>query len=93
MIESPLIQSIVEEARRRGMVELIVLTLEDRFGPAGVASEPCLAQVKDEEKLMRLNVQAVTCPSLKAFEEALHEELPRQPPASTRGRRRARKPE
>ncbi len=93
MIESPLIQSIVEEAERRGIVKLIVLTLEHRFGPAGLATEPCLAQVKDEEKLLRLNVQAVTCPNLEAYENALRKELSREPPASTRGRRRSRKPE
>ncbi len=93
MIESPLIQSIVQESERTGRVKLIVEMLQDRFGPAGAAIEAGLAQVKDDVKLMRLGKQAATCPSLKAFEDALREELPRQPPASTRGRRRPRKSE
>jgi hypothetical protein len=93
MIESPLIQSIVEQSERTGQVKLIVRILRGKFGRAGPAIEAGLALVKDAEKLQGLGVQAATCTSLKAFEDALREELPRQPPASTRGRRRSRKPE
>ncbi len=93
MIESPLIQSIVQESKRTGHVEFIVSMLQDRFGPPGPAIEAGLAQVKDYKKLVGLGRQAATCTSLKAFEDALREELPRQPPASTRGRRRSRKTE
>jgi hypothetical protein len=93
MIESPLIQNLVEESMRTGQVKLIVGILQDKFGAVGPAIEAGLAQVKDGAKLMRLGVHAATCPSLQAFEGALREELPRQPPASTRGRRRPRKSE
>ena len=51
-----------------------------------------LAQVKEEEKLTRLTTQVATCASLQAFEEALRQELPAPPPASTRGKKRSRKP-
>jgi hypothetical protein len=91
MIESPLIQSIVQESKRTGQVELIVDTLKDKFGPVGATIEAGLPLVKDAG-LRRLIVQAVTCASLQAFEEALREELPKPPPASTR-RKQPRKPE
>ncbi len=93
MIESPLIQSIVEEAERRGLVKAIVRILQNRFGAAGPAIEPCLAQVKDEENLLCLGVQAARCTSLEEFENAFHKELSREPPAARRGGRRAWKPE
>jgi hypothetical protein len=93
MIESPLIQSIVEQSERIGQVKLIVGTLQDKFGPSGPAIEAGLAQVKDAAGLRRLNVHAVTCASLQAFEEALNKELPRQPPPSSRSKRRDKKAE
>ena len=58
------------------------------FGPVGPNIEAGLALLKEEPVLRRLNVHAVTCASLEAFEEALREELPRPSPASTRGRRK-----
>jgi hypothetical protein len=88
MIESPLIQEIVEESMREGQVKLIVRILQRKFGPVGPAIESGLALVKDEEKLMLLGEQAGTCASLQAFEAALCEELPKPAPASTRGKRR-----
>ncbi len=88
MIESPLIQEIVQESKRTAHVEMIVGILQDKFGPVGPTIEAGLALLKEEASLKRLNVRAVTCDSLQAFEEALREELPKPPPASTRGKRR-----
>jgi hypothetical protein len=87
MVESPLIQNIVQESKRTGQVELIVGTLQDKFGPVGPTIEAGLALMKEPASLRRLNVHAVTCTSLQAFEERLREELPK-PPASTRGKRK-----
>lgn len=92
MIESPLIQEIVEESDRAGQVKAILRVLETRWGAVTPAITAGLEQVKAEEKLDRLTRQAVICPSLQAFEVALHQELPAPPPASTRGKRRSRKP-
>jgi hypothetical protein len=88
MIESPLIQEIVEESRREGQVELVLGILQDKFGPVGATIQAGLAQIKENERLIRLGVRAGNCSSLEAFEEALREELPKPPPASTRGKRR-----
>ncbi len=76
----------------KGLVKAIACILRFKFGATGPAIEADLAQVKDEETLVGLGVQAGTCTSLEAFENALRKELSREPPASTR-RRRARKPE
>ncbi len=92
MIESPLIQEIVAESRRTGHVEAILLSLEARFGSVPSAVTAGLGQVKEEQKLARLIRHAAVCPSLAAFEEGLRRELPTSPPASTRGKRRPRKP-
>jgi hypothetical protein len=48
--------------------------------------------VKEVEKLARLTRQAALCPSLAAFEEQLRQELSAPAPASTRGKRRPRRP-
>jgi hypothetical protein len=91
MIESPLIQEIVEESKRTGQVKLIVGMLQTKFGPVGPTIESGLALVKEDEKILRLGIRAGDCASLQAFEDALREELPKPPPASTRGKRRTRK--
>ena len=54
MIESPLIQEIVDEADRAGQVKAIRLVLEERFGAVTPTSAAGLEQVKDDEKLARL---------------------------------------
>jgi hypothetical protein len=92
MIESPLIQEIVQESQRTGRVKTIVRFLQARFGAVPPAILAGLEQVKADEKLELLTDQAATCGSLPAFEEALRKELPAPPPASTRGKRKARKP-
>jgi hypothetical protein len=92
MIESPLIQEIVEESARSGGVKLMLHILRGRFGRVPAAVSAALEQMKDEAKLLRLGLSAATCASLQAFEEALRQELPSPAPASTRGKRRPRKP-
>ncbi len=92
VIESPLIQEIVQESRRAGEVKSILHILEGKFRTLGPEIAAGLAQVKEEEKLLRLSLSAATCLNLQAFEDALRQELPTQPPPSTRGKRRTRKP-
>jgi hypothetical protein len=92
MIESPLIQEIVSESARVTRVKDTLDILETRFKAVTPTITAGLEQVKEEEKLLRLMRQAVVCASLQAFEEALRQELPAMPPASTRGKRRSRKP-
>jgi hypothetical protein len=91
MIESPLIQEIVEESRRAESVENIVHILQGKFGPVGPEISAGLAQLKDKDRIMRLLLQAATCATLGDFEKELRQELPSPPPPSTRGKRRSRK--
>jgi len=91
MIESPLIQEIVEESKRAGQVESILHVLQVKFGAPGPGIAAGLAQLTETEKILRLTIRAATCASLPAFEEALRQELPAPPPFSTRGKRRSRK--
>jgi hypothetical protein len=92
MIESPLIQEIVAESERTGQMKSILHVLQGKFGPLGPEIAAGLAQVKDEEKLLDLGLSAATCTSLQGFEDALRQKMPAPPPASTRGKRRSRKP-
>jgi hypothetical protein len=92
MNASPLIQDIVTESERAGQVALILHILQGKFGPVVPAITAGLAQVKEVEQIKRLGLHAATCGSLHAFEEKLHQELPAPAPASTRGKRRSRKP-
>jgi predicted transposase YdaD len=93
MIESPLLQEIVAESARAERVKAITTFLQGRFKAMTPTITAGLEQVKEEEKLHRLTLKAATCKSLQAFENALLDELPKPPPASTRGKRRSRKPE
>jgi hypothetical protein len=91
MIESPLIQEIVSESNQATLVKGI-LHLLGKFGPAKPGIVAGLAQVKGEEKLLRLLTHAANCASVQDFAERLREERPAPPPASTRGKRRQQKP-
>ncbi len=91
MIESPLIQEIVEESRREGRVEAILDILQGKFGPVGPTITAGLAQVKETEKLRGLSLHSATCATLEDFEQRLLTELPQPAPVSTRGKRRPRK--
>jgi hypothetical protein len=92
MIESPLIDEIVAESRQAGRRIAVLRVLTARFGTVGPAVAAGLEQVKDNEKLDRLTDQAALCPTLDDFEASLRQELPAPPAASTRGKRRSRKP-
>jgi hypothetical protein len=84
MIESPLIQDIVEKARQTEWAENTARTLRVRFEQVTPTITAGLEQVKQRENRERLTDAAVTCASLEAFEAALRQELPKPPPASTR---------
>jgi hypothetical protein len=92
MIESPLIQEIGAEFARARQVKDIIEFLKARFDTVSADIKAGLEQVRGEQKLTRLLRHAAKCRSPQAFEELLREELP-APPASPRGRRRARKAE
>jgi hypothetical protein len=67
MIESPMLQKMISEARHRD----ILAVLKARFGtvPRDVARH--LGAVLDEDKLNKLVVLAAQCPELQVFREAL----------------------
>jgi hypothetical protein len=92
MIESTLIQELLAESRVGERLTTILQVLRVRFGDVPPTVTAGLEQVKDYEKLVRLTDHASVCPSLQAFEERVREELPQPAPASTRGKRRPRKP-
>jgi hypothetical protein len=77
IIETPLIQEIVQESQRSGQVKGILHLLQEKFGPPGPDVNARLTLLKDEDKLLRLLSHAAHCRSLTAFEEKLREELPR----------------
>jgi len=92
MFESPFIQELVSESERKGLVKAILRFLETRFGSLTPMIMAGLKQVKEEKKLVGLVDQAASCANLHAFEDALRQEFPAPQPASTRGKRRSRKP-
>jgi hypothetical protein len=71
MIESPLIQELVDERIQGVMHSVIPKILEKRFGtiPPDVAAR--LQAVLDPSKLQDLSIQAATCPDLEAFQAQL----------------------
>ncbi len=91
VIESPLIQDVADESARLRNIKVVLHILQGRFGTVPKTVSAGLAQIKDEEKLMRLSLSGATCGNMQAFEEALRQELPKPQPASTRGKRRSRK--
>ena len=91
MIESPLIQKIVDTSNHAYGVRIALSILGNRFGAVTPTITAGLEQVKDLNRLVRLTDQAAACPSLQAFEDSVREELPKPPPASTRGKRRPKK--
>jgi predicted transposase YdaD len=91
MIESPLIQELVEEAQRVRRAQDIAKVLTVRFGASSDNLRAGLTQIKDDTKLGRLLDHAAACSSLQEFEARLRDELPKPAPASTRGKRRSRK--
>jgi hypothetical protein len=92
MIESPLIQEIVEESEQRATALAIGKVLKARFGATPDTIQPRLTQIKDAKRLERLIHRAALCMNLQEFEERLREELSAPAPTSTRGKRRTQKP-
>jgi hypothetical protein len=90
MIESPLIQEIVQESNRATLAKAVTWCLETRFGGVTPNITAGLEQVKEDEKFKRLTSLAIGCTSLEVFEEALRKELPPPTPPSTR-RKKPRK--
>ena len=69
MIESPLI----EQWRAEGVHELILDTLDDRFGSSPRDVSRLLRKIVDERKLKKLNRVAIKCANLDTFRESLLE--------------------
>jgi hypothetical protein len=88
MIESPLIQEIMQEFKWSGQVKTICRVLEVRFGEVSPTVTGGLEEVKDEGRLNRLAGLAALSASLQAFEQRLHGELLRPAAVSKRERRR-----
>ncbi len=91
--DMPAIQEIVAEATVEKLSGQTLFVLRRRFGPPGADIEAGLALVKAEEAQNELNFQAGACDSLAAFQAELNRHLPKPRPASTRGRRKPKKPE
>ena len=71
MIESPLIQELVDEAKRNQMHEAIAQVLEARFGQVPEDLAAHLRTILDAPRLSHLNRLAALCPDLEAFRAAL----------------------
>jgi hypothetical protein len=71
MIESPLIQEIIDQTVQKTMHKVILGDLETRFGPvpAGVSEE--VRKVREEERLHDLQKFAMLCPDLASFQARL----------------------
>jgi hypothetical protein len=67
MIESPLLQKLIAEAKHKDILAL----LKDRFGTVPRDVTRRLQGILDEERLTNLNVLAGKCPDLPTFREAL----------------------
>jgi hypothetical protein len=67
MIESPLIQEFIAEARR----EAIVTVLTSRFGISAGEVEADLKGIEDGDRLNELIKLAASCRSLKSFRKHL----------------------
>jgi hypothetical protein len=67
MIESPLLQQMIAEARHEGILDI----LKDRFGTVPRDVTRHLRSILDDKKLRRLNVLAGQCPDLQTFREEL----------------------
>ena len=91
LIESPLIREIADESERTGHIKATLRVLVRRFGAVTPTITAGLERVKEANRLDRLTDQAVDCASLQSFKDGLREELPKPPPASTRGKRRPKK--
>jgi hypothetical protein len=69
ILESPLIQKLLNETRHQYLVKI----LQARFGSAPVELVEEIEAVRDEDKLNELVSTAAVCPTLDAFRERLRE--------------------
>jgi hypothetical protein len=67
MIESPLIQEFIAEARR----EALITFLTSRFGAEASELEPDLKTIENADRLTELIKQAGSCRSLRSFRKLL----------------------
>ncbi len=74
MIESPLIQEIVEQADRKRQRKSVVDAIRVRFAPLSDIARVSLDMLNDENKLDDLFQFAITCKTLEAFLERLAKE-------------------
>jgi predicted transposase YdaD len=67
MIESPLIQELMDQAKRECLQAAIVGVLEARFAAVPAEIVALLRSVREQSRLEALNRQAAVCPDLEAF--------------------------
>jgi hypothetical protein len=71
LIESPLIQEIVDEAKREQAHKDILQGLQERFGPVPEDLASHVRAIPDEQRLRLLLRHAWQCSDLGAFRAAL----------------------
>jgi hypothetical protein len=71
MIESPLIQELMDQNAQETLHMAILKVLATRFGVVPPEIAASLQAVQDESKLQDLISRAVTCPDLEAFRSQL----------------------
>ena len=71
MIESPLLDELINEAKAMGIQDDILEALEARLGAVPPAVATALRGLQDEERLRQLHRWSVQCPDLAAFQARL----------------------
>ena len=89
ILESPLVQEIVEEAVRADRVQYLIHLLERRFGavPPSIATD--LEKLESADLLLRLIPLLVDCDSLQSFTVGMRDDLLRSTPSKRRTKRSA----
>ena len=72
MIESPMIQELLEERTQQTTQRHILKILEMRFGPVPPEVSAAVRVVQDQATLESLFEEAFSCPDLAAFRAHLH---------------------
>jgi predicted transposase YdaD len=71
MIESPVLQELIQEMTAKRAHKMILRVLQDRFGPVPAEVSDALRAVTDEERLDQLASLAARCTDLEAFRREL----------------------
>jgi hypothetical protein len=71
MIESPVLQRFAANQQHKGMLKLLTITLQDRFGTIPEDVIATLQAIKDEASLIRLDRLANRCPDFETFRAEL----------------------